>query len=440
MAICLALPVVFSACGGNDSESDSNADQSGEQVPTKDGIPQLQGEELTIWTSSTQSEAQKAMFKDFEKQTGAKLNVRGFPEPYFQNALAKWATGERPDILYWYGTRGYLMMVNGPETLLDLSDMAFVDKTRDDYLEMSTSEGGKVYGAMLHYPAVDIAFYNKKVFEKLGIETPSNFEELLQTCEDIKAADPDIAPITMGGGEQWPLQFPAFMMWNNDLKDDPSLIEGINTGKTKFTDPVFVRGIEMLKELHDADCFNKDIATATFADQITRVMDGKGAMTFLLSDLLSVLTAEHGVGKVDETIGVFNVSARDDQAVSWQDGGQSSLYVPKTGNEEKEAAARAFVEWATGPYYQTYIDNALVFPVIEGTKVSKDIPQARLDANELMEANPVPQYQQGLKANVGPFEQYLADMIAGRAKPEEVAERMQSEFERDARRLGLPDF
>jgi raffinose/stachyose/melibiose transport system substrate-binding protein len=440
--VCAAvLAVAVSACGsatGNDSPAPKQSTQT--VATSADGIPDLKGTTLTVWEPPVMTDAQKQMMKDFQSQTGAKLHERVFPTPFESNLLTKWATGDRPDIMFWHAIGNWMVQVNPSQNLTDLSDMPFVKKTQGDYLAKSATYKGKVYASVLNFPSVDGAIYNKNVFKKLGISLPTSYDSLIQTCKTIRQKDPSIDPVEMGGGDQFPLQVPAFMMWNDAIKADPNLMANVNTGKAKFSDPVFVSGIEKLQGMQKAGCFNKDVKTSTFVDQGKRTLEGKGAMSFFLSDIVSLLIDSDGAAKVNKNLGFFSISDKDDKAVGWQTSGTDALFVPATKNAKNIAASKAFINWATGPYYQTYINNAKVFPILEGTQTPDGIAEPLQEARKVLEANPVPQFQQELQATYGAFEKYLADMIAGRKSPQQVGDTLQSQFEQSAQQLGLPGF
>jgi raffinose/stachyose/melibiose transport system substrate-binding protein len=440
---CAVLAAVaVSACGsstGNDS--DKAAPTKTTTVKTSSsGVPDLHGVSLTVWEPPTMTAAQKTMMKDFQTQTGAKLVERVFPVPFESNLLTKWATGDRPDLMFWHAIGNWLVQLNPEQNLEDLSSMSFVDKTEGDYLSKSSTFKGKVYAPLLNFPSVDGYIYNKKVFEKLGLETPKTYDDLISVCKAIRQKDPGIDPVEMGGGDQFPLQIPAFMMWNDAIKADPDLMQKVNEGKAKFSDPTFVKGIQQLQGMQKAGCFNKDVKTATFVDQGKRTLDGKGAMSFFLTDIINLLVDSDGVEKVDANLGFASMSDTDGSPVGWQTAGTDAVFVPKGKDAKNVAAAKAFIDWMTGPYYQTYIDNSKVFPILKGATTPDGIPTAHQEARRILEADPVPQFQQTLQATYGAFEKYLADMIAGRMSPQDVGDKLQSEFEQSAQQMGLPGF
>src|SRR5260221_1701264 len=234
---------------------------------------------LTVWIPPVFADAQKQQILDYGTAKNVKMDIVVFPNPFEQSVLAKWAAGDHPDLIYWHAIGNWVVQLNPTETLQDLSKESFIDRTIPGLLDKSSSFQGKIYGALVNYPFLDGVFYNKPLFAKYNLTIPKGYQDLLSLCATLQKAAPDVAPIYVGGGDQWPLQVLPFMMWNDDLiaKD---LIAKVNKNDAKFTDPVFVDGVAKQKELLDKGCYNKDILTAKFEDEQKALMGGKAAMVF----------------------------------------------------------------------------------------------------------------------------------------------------------------
>ena len=74
-------------------------------------------------------------------------------------------------------------------------------------LASAVSIEGHPYVVPLNMHIQNILYYNKTVFEELGLEPPKNFDELMAACEAIKAAYPDMAPLGLGTVENWEAPF-----------------------------------------------------------------------------------------------------------------------------------------------------------------------------------------------------------------------------------------
>lgn len=395
---------------------------------------------LKVWVAAQGFyKPQKNQFARFTKATGIKLDVQVFPNPFEQNVLAKWATGDRPDILYFHAIGNWLVQLNPAKNLIPLDDQPFVKRTMPGLLPRAGSYGGHIYAAVLNYPFIDGMFYNRQVFRKYGLKVPRNYADVVSVCKQLQQKAPEIAPVYMGGGDQWPLQVFAFMMWNDAIKKNPNFISGLNTHRVKFTHPVFVNGIQAEKNLQNMGCLNKDILTATYEGEQKNMMAGSAAMVFQGTWFVQGLIDGFGAAKVDKTVGFAPVSWRKPVA-SWQTVGVGNLYLPKTGDSDREAAAKKFVDFLTGPDYAKFLADARQFPVLRGFKAPKGVAKPLVEANDAFRRDSVPQFQQTLQAAYGPFETFLQEMIAGKKTARQVGEALQDEYEKSAKQVGLKGF
>jgi raffinose/stachyose/melibiose transport system substrate-binding protein len=391
-----------------------------------------------VWIPSFATKANKAQLARFTKATGIKFDVTVIPGEFEQAVQTKWALGQHPDVLFYDATGNWLAQLNPAKTLQDLSYEPFVKRTLPGFLQKSSSLHGKIYAALLDYPQVAGAFYNTQVFRKLHLKIPHGYAGLMKLCQTIKKKAPGIVPIYSGGGDKWPLQVFPFSMWNDKLKQDPNLIDRINRHKARFTDPVFVWGIQAMKNLQNAGCLNSDVATATYNDEQKQLMAGKAAMVFEGGWIILNLTDSYGVPAVNKKVGYFGLS-RFGNVSSWLET-DTALYAPITGDSQKEAAARKFINFATGKDYGTYLKQSKQFPILKGYTAPKDAPMVARQAAKAVQTNAVPNFAQTLEASYGNFDTYMSQLIVGQFTPLKVAQTLQEQFEKSARHEGLPGF
>jgi len=102
--------------------------------------------------------------------------------------------------------------------MMDLSDMDFVDKLTDEYVDYATYTDGKIYSAPLNQ-TVNCVFYNKDIFEEYNLQVPTTYSEFISICNTLADHSADHsnnggaeingvelkAPILFGGRETWPI-------------------------------------------------------------------------------------------------------------------------------------------------------------------------------------------------------------------------------------------
>jgi raffinose/stachyose/melibiose transport system substrate-binding protein len=404
------------------------------------GVRQAAGspQPLLLWEPATEVTAVAPMLTAFQAKTGIKVNTLVFPSNGFENdLLTKWAAGNRPDIMLWHAIGNWLVAINPTVNLQDMSTMPFVKKTPASVLDNSVRYDGKVWAALLDVPQLDVISYNEKVFDKVGLKVPSDYNQLLSACQAIKAKDPGVSPIVMGGGDIWPVQIPAFMMFNSALKANYGLISGINDNKVHFTDTPFLRGFEVMQTLQKDGCFNSDDLSMTYAQSVDALMTGKGAMEFSVGP--AALYPTYTLAQINSTEKVTSLSYSNNVG-SWQEAG-TGFYLPKTGSSQRESESKQFIDFITGPYYQTYLNTQKEEPLLTGYAAPPGIPMPYVEAYQILTHNSVPQYQQDLQANYSNlFANWIIAMLGGKMTPLQVAQNLQNSFAQNAQQVGLKGF
>jgi raffinose/stachyose/melibiose transport system substrate-binding protein len=435
------LTVVLAACSGggqspsaatSPSATAGSSPSAAASVSAAPTTPNLAGTTLTLWLSEGVSQGVQKQWSNFEQATGAKIDYLAIPNPFEDSLLAKWTAGDRPDILGWHPTRDQLVKVQPEKNLVDLSNEAFVAKTKFDLYKSQGSLNGKVYEAITTYPDVSGMFYNKAVFQRLNLTAPKNWDELIQLCGTIKAADPKVTPIAAGGGAQWPPIFILSGYYGDEVK--AGIEDEINAGTVKFSDPRLVAGLDALMKMKQAGCFEKDLLTSTYEDQVARLYEGKAAMVLQGSFLVDDMSDSYSADLVNQKIGFFPVSAKG-QLVSWSSKPVGTYAVPINKDPAKQAAALEFIRYTTGPGFQQYLDGSGDLPVLNGYEPPSSVLPLRVETNKFLEAGGVPTFGLGLKAPHGNSLQLVNEMFSGVKTPQQVGDAMQKAFEEAVKAL-----
>lgn len=142
-----------------------------------------------------------AVFAGFKEKTGIDIEMTGYTEIDTYTAAVKTgiATEEGPDVFTWWSN--YKIADLAKEgLLLDISHLyePIEGKYNPGVLD-SFSYEGKIYGAPVLVSAW-VMFYNKPVFERLGLQEPNTWNEFEEICDTLK--ENNITPIgfTIGGG------------------------------------------------------------------------------------------------------------------------------------------------------------------------------------------------------------------------------------------------
>jgi len=423
--LTVLVAVVLAACGGGASPAASpTAARRGARSAsaTASATPDLSGMTLTLWQSTGMADSIQNVWRNFEAATGAKIDYIAIPDPFEDGVWSKWLVGDRPDILGFHGDKLNLARLGADKNLLDLSNEAFVGKTKFGLLDRVGRLDGKVYAAFTTFPSVSGVFYNKDVFQKLSLTAPKNWDELMAMCDKITQADPNITPIAAGGGAMWPLQFIAASYMSDEVK--AGIEDEINAGTVKFTDPRITAMNKSVLDLKNRGCFEKDLATTQYEDQIARLAAGKAAMAFQGAFLLDDLYSSDGKDKIDKLIGYFPVSAKGTLAF-WTTGQTGTYMVPLNKDPAKQAAALEFIRYATGPGYEKFLEDSGDPPVFEGFEASSTVSPVKLELAKFLEAGAEQFFGSTLKYPRGPWHVMLSEMLSGDKTPEDVGKAMQ---------------
>ncbi len=200
LAVGAASAMVLAGCGSNGSSSDKGTDNAaGSGGGGK-------GQTLTVWYmhGDYSPETMKAMKKQFEKKTGAKVKMQ---EQQWNGIATKVTTAlasdNPPDLIDMgntqvasYAAKGALMDLTSHKTELEHG------QTWLGGLEDPATVDGKLYG-MPGFAGARAVVYNKKTWKDAGItKVPTTFDELVTDLKKIKAkhaSDPDFSAMYFPG-------------------------------------------------------------------------------------------------------------------------------------------------------------------------------------------------------------------------------------------------
>ncbi|WP_129785757.1 ABC transporter substrate-binding protein [Promicromonospora panici] len=394
----------------------------------------LTGTTLTIWAAQNSNTAPDAVVEGFEELTGAEVEVVTIPDPYEQGVQTKVATGDKPDLAFWQPTGSMLTALNAPTNLQPLDGAPWVDSYSGDLADMTGILDDTRYAALITSPAVEGVYYNKEVFSEHGItETPTDWDSFLETARTLKSDGE--TPFFEMGGDRWATQWWVQVQLADAAAD--GLWDRVNTGEEKFTDPTILGAIETYQGLIEEGLFNEDIKTATFEDQADALLSGDAAMAVQVNSFFGQLQAKADTEELNEKIGFFPISPTGNVGTFIPD--QSNALVAfKTGDADREAAARQLLAYWLGDGYADFVADRDTISLRDDVPTPDSVPQALLDVHASL-GDSVGSMQALAVANPDLY-LYLADMIQGTTTPDEVAQQTQDQFAQLARAQGIEGF
>lgn len=219
------------------------------------------------------------LFDRFEAENpDIDLQVNTVPSSMYESQLTvRLAAEEGPDIyIYWPGGRVESQIRNG-----DIREIGQVWKDNDltelfkpGVVAGSIHTDGKIYSLPIEYKP-NTFWYNKGIFEELGLEEPRTWAELKAVAESCQEAG--YIPFAVGPYlTRWmPVFWFDYLLLNTAGGD---FRERLMWGKESWESPEVHRVFELWKELIDQGYFNDNLDTADSKEAIGMVAKGEAAM------------------------------------------------------------------------------------------------------------------------------------------------------------------
>ena len=168
-------------------------------------------------------------------------------------------------------------------TVADFAEADLLVPFDDAYLEenfilpKAAYVNGKSWAPPVGAQLIPLVFYNQAIFDEVGVEVPTTWDEFLQVSQAIK--DAGHIPMLMCGAEPWCASFPAVgLVSQNVLGDDPDWMLKRKAGEVTFSDPEFVGAMQMLQDLNDLGYIDEAALGTDFATANQTFYDGGAAM------------------------------------------------------------------------------------------------------------------------------------------------------------------
>ena len=350
------------------------------------------------------------------------------------------STGDMSDV-FEYNSGSLFQAIKPQQNLVPLTSESWVGSL-DPVFKSTVSTSDGTYGAPWGSFFSGAILYNRKVYDKLGLQVPKTWDEFMKNNAKIKSAGID--PVIQSYGDTWTSQLFVLGDYHNVAAKDPKWAEKYTANQVKYaTDPNALAGFEHLQQVHDAGYVNKDFASAKLNDGLTELGQGKGAHYPMLSATLPQLYDLVPSAKQD--VGVFPIPG-DDPATNgltvWSPAG---VYIPKTTTGAKLEAAKklaAFIASPAGCDSQTKAALPTAPYAVKSCKLPADVPQAIKDQQAYFgKSNGTSPALEFLSPVKGPaLEQITVEVGSGIRPAKSGATRYDEDVKKQAQQLGLPGW
>ena len=349
------------------------------------------------------------------------------------------STGEMADV-FAYNSGSLFQAINPDTNLVPLDDEPWVKDLVDPFPEQVSTDKG-VYGAPLGATSAGGILYNIPLYEELGLEVPTSWDDFMANNEKIKKAG-DAAPVIQTYGETYTSQLFVLADFANVAAQDPQWAEEYTKHKRKYAEEPALQGFEHLAEVNKAGMLNEDFASASLDDGARMVATGEGAHYPMLSSLAG--TIEQNTPDNVADVGIFPIPAQDaadTRLTVWMPGG---LYIPKTTEGDKLEAAKEFIRFAMSDK-GCQIMNDTSIPsgpyAISTCELPTDVPQIAKDVQSYYDQDKTGPALEFISPIKGPnLENITVEVGSGIRSPKAGAKLYDQDVEKQAQQLGLPGW
>ncbi len=292
--ICsLFMVAALTACGNNGDTGSGTASGSGAVQTETGGGSKDSNVTLTIeggqtFQTNNPNVLNEENFKEFEKQTGIKIETTLDPDNQVVTVLqTKLATGEVPDLIL-YNKVSAETDLNVVRNFVPLDSEAWVSRLQNP--DMLKAEDGKIYGMAMEQQLGGMGVvYNKDIFKELNLSIPKTYSEFVKVCEAIKAKN--INPVYAPYNDTWTIQiFETSAFGDYISKHQPDFWNDVNANKIKFADMKPLQDImQNHLDLYKNGYISKSLLSDNYKMTTDVLLNKKAAMMFggdfVISDL-----------------------------------------------------------------------------------------------------------------------------------------------------------
>lgn len=269
-----------------------------------DSTPGANGQQVEInffhrWPNEPKNSYFAELVKEFEaKNPDIKVKVESVLNDAYKDKIKVVASSANaPDVMFSWSGSFITELVKGGN-VMDLGPWLDENQDlRDSFYESQLapfSIDDVQYGLPLGMHS-KVFFYNKDIFDELGLHVPTSWSEFTAVLDKIKASGK--TPIEYGAQDQWTIAHYVGTL-NQRILDPAVLAADQNPSKGEFTDPGYVEALQKFLDL--SRYMNEDMAAVGHEVARNAWIDGEAPIMYMQS-------AEAGLfGDASFTYSTFN--------------------------------------------------------------------------------------------------------------------------------------
>ena len=346
--------MLLTACGGASTGGGTSTDS---------------GDGKIVLTIASSDVTQQALFESLEMEKkfnemypNVTFEIEKFQESgAFENAMKiRAASNSLPDIMFFKPTA--ISMFGEHLTSLDDLDAVSTNLYAKEYSVNNEIKGIPATSSR------EFVFYWKSVFEECGVEVPDTWEELIEVSKIIKEKKPEIAPIAMGGKDEWPtyplteympsLEAQDGQYWNIMATEDEPFADGSAIHKA----------YHKIQDLYNEQVLGTDPQGIGF-DQ-SRAMFSQKQAGMIMAGAWAYADIIAAAPEAESDLGTFYLPTRDTKEDEFVTISQADEFLTISKDSKNVEMAKNFAEFYFGEnWYPDYIQELGYLPTVEGVEV-----------------------------------------------------------------------
>lgn len=425
MAATTLTAVVVLALAGCTSGGGTDG---GEDEPTGDGV-------LNLWYGFEPGQADAvteliAQWDEANPDVTVEITAMG-PELNPPSLLPALSAGEGPDM--WAGQIG----PGQPQAFIDAGlvrdltpyycDNGWNDVIPDELATISTSDG-KLFAIPNSIESTGM-FYRKSIFEQLGLEVPTTWDELMDVATTLVENGYE-TPIGAAGQDAWPVTQLLGAMWMSAV--GPDGIEETLFGDGTWTEDGFQQATQMFAGLQENGYFGKEPLAYTYQATMADFYNGVVPMTYTGGFVIP--GAQEDAGENFDDIGVFALPSVVDGPVYANASPGEGWYVNANSDYADEAADLLNFLFFTDESRTKILEGGLV-PVgpvdVSEVELPSVLEELLAEQDKYRENGTVPTFIEGLTPG-SIFDEMMngvQGILAGSTSPDQLTQSIQTAWE-----------
>jgi raffinose/stachyose/melibiose transport system substrate-binding protein len=379
------------------------------------------------WPNEPRKSFYDQKIKEFEDANpGVKINVNSvLNDSYKEKIRVLVSNDDLPDIFSSWSDSFAENLVSS-DRIMELDDILAEDSEWAGKLIESQFAGftfdEKKYGVPFTVDGKAF-FYNKEAFKKNNLEVPKTYKEFIAVLDELKDAGYE-TPLVEGLTNAWAISHYMGTIFQR-IVDPAVTAKDYNVETGEFTDPGYIKGLEIFKELTD---YMGDLSTA---------IDHEAARNMFASGEAPIVYMQFAEVKMVEDQGMTDFGFFDFPEIEGGKGDSKALTGAPEGwmlskNAPKEAVD--FLKFLTSEetaYDFTKTDGQL--NAVQGAVDEDNTSPARLEAYELVTnaSATTPWFDNAVNINIADIFMRGGQTLANeQTTPEEIMKEVQAEAKR----------